>query len=285
MAHLTFQNELDILNDLIDFKAYVRYNEALFVEHCGALKPECTVSELVWGWCRNPCFANALIHNLMQTIPDYPKVLGSGNRNVCSKLIASDFDGAMKMLCKKDGTAPVLAYSKETTNPNSVTMFSGDNEDILLQEMYATEDDGEFWNGLVIPNEEWVNEVDKITVSVYGANEDLANEDLLLWQKTFASQKQIIRRVYTRNDMVMFQPFTHPLTLMNLDVTIVTKILYKDNVMARMVGANSQSAAVQLFSIGSNGFCDWLQQAKFETKLCKKSMVRINMPKATISFK
>jgi hypothetical protein len=273
MANLTFEDELQALLDLVEFKQFVRYGHALYADYFGVLKPECTVSELVWGWCKNPCFANSLIHDLMVIVLDYPKVLGRANRSIRQKYLARDFDQAMGYICAKDGSAPVLAYSMQSTNPNDqVYEESGVDNDHYVRLLNATDEDGELWHGLLVSDEMWARGVESVTVSIYGGRKKRS----LLWQHNFTGSS-IKKRTRRRNDVVMFQPFKHPLPLMDLDITMVTKIIFKPE--ATDVDAN------QVFGIASNKFCDWLQRGKFEVKLCKDNVARINMRDGNIAFK
>ena len=91
MTNLTFSDELEKLLELVEYKQFIRIGQVLYAEYCGALKAECTVSELVWGWCRNPCFANTLIGELILNVPDYSRILGNGNRSICSGVPANSF--------------------------------------------------------------------------------------------------------------------------------------------------------------------------------------------------
>lgn len=267
MANLTFDDELKALYDLIRFKKFIRYGNALFTEYCGELRPERTVSELVWGWCHNPCFAKGLIDELMRTVPDYPKLLGNANRSVQSSLIAKNFDQAMVLVCSKQPNHPHLAYSSESTNSGDCVFEENINYCRMLN---ATEEDGELWNGLLISGENWAHGVKSIKVSIYGG------EHNLLWQYTF-SGSSIQKRVHHRNDVYIFQPFKHPLPLLDLDITVQTKIVFKTDA--------TDLDATQLFGVISNGFCEWLQQARFEVKLCKKSIAMADLRARTIVFK
>lgn len=277
MASLTFDDELNALLELVEFKSFVRYGHALYAEHCGVLRPECTVSELVWGWCRNPCFANRLIQLLMSLLPDYPKVLGRSNRDIKESLVAENFDQAMVKVCKKDGRAPVLAYSMESTNSDDHVYedMNGDTDPHYVRILNATELDGELWHGLLVADEDWARGVNSITVGIYGSGKKGACNNLL-WQYTFGSGS-VAKRTYVRNDVVVFQPFKHPLPLMDLDIVVVTKIIFKSTA--------TNVDAFQLFGIGSDGFCNWLQQGKFEVKLCKKSSARVDMKNHEITFR
>lgn len=271
MANLTFQDELDNLLELVKFKSFVRYGNALYAEHCGVLRPECTVSEMVWGWCRNPVFAQRLIRSVMAEVPDYPKVLGRSNHDISSAVIADSFDLAMAMVCQRNGQAPVLAYSIESTNSNDHVYEEcvEDKPSHYVRVLNATEDDGELWHGLLVADAEWAKNVEHVTVSINGKNGNL------LWQYRF-SGASVAKRINVRNDVTLFQPFKHPLPLLDLDISIRTIVVFKP--------AATDVDALQVFGIGCDGFCNWLQQSRFEVKLCKKSTARVDMKNRQISF-
>ena len=272
MANLTYDDELKNLLELVKFKNFVRYGHVLYSDYCGTLKPECTVGELVWGWCRNPCFAISLIKEMLSILPDFPKILGRSNRYICSDLIATNFDQAMVMVCAKTGNAPHLAYSIESTNQmDQVYEESTAESDHYVRLLNGTGFDGELWHGLSV-NQEWGKGVSSVCVSIYGGGATKRN---LLWQHTYTGSS-ITKRTRARNDVVMFQPFKHPLPLMELDITVVTQIIYKPEA--------TDVDALQIFGVGSNKFCDWLQQIKFEVKLCKNTIARVNVREGKISF-
>ena len=203
----------------------------------------------------------------MLMIPDYARCLGRANRNICGDLLAKNFDGAMAIVCDKKRDIQ-LGYHMESTHPLDQVYIESNH---IVHVLNATAGDGELWHGLLVDNEEWANGVESICVSIYGRRKTRE----LLWKQNFKGLS-IAKRTRQRNDLVMFQPFKHPLPLMDLDITVVTKIVFKPGV---------DFEASQVFGIASNGFCEWLQRGKFEIKLCKKNVARVNMRDCTITIK
>ncbi len=266
---VTFADELKALIDLVKFKKYKRSGCVLYAKY-SYFKPECTITELVWGFCRNPCYARKLARELSLLIPDYAQLLGKANTDVAQVCLFPTFDYAMRRLStsRRSNEQPqqALVFSSESTNPLDMSNSSG----LVFN---ATDEDGEIWCGLAVPSEKWTDNVESIKVSIF--NRDVENPSLL-WQCAF-SNASVVKRVKKRNDVVMFQPFKHALPLLDLNFRVQTIVNFRSN----KCDADSTS---QIFGILSNAFCDWLQESSLQIKLCKNSTALINMPDHTIEF-
>ncbi len=270
----TFADELKNLIQLIKFKGYRRNGCVLYAKY-EFFKPECTISELVWGFCHNPCYARRLVHQLSTMLPDYIEIMGKSNQMITESFMFSSFDTAMAQLCNKIQTPPNhISFSTESTNKYDL-MFTDASQNVTVVHN-ATDDDGELWHGLHIntsthvSSEEWCDMVEDISVSIY----DIGSPNTtLLWQHKFSKRASISKRLKMHNNVLMFHPFKHALPLLDVDIRIMTCIRYKSNVHARDV---PQVMTEQVFGICSNDFCSWLSESSFELKLCKKDYIRIN---------
>ena len=270
---LTFQDELKALIQLVKFKNYRRSGCVLYAKY-GYFKPECTITELVWGFCRNPCYARALSRELSALIPDYVELMGKANQSIESESIYCTFDYAMKELARsrRDKVPKALVYSSESTNPCDSIVIDSENCQ-YVRTLHTTDEDGEIWCGILVQNEQWAKNVERITVSIYEGD---VESNYLLWQHTY-SHASVAKRVKKRNNIYVFQPFKHALPLLDLKLRMTTCITYRAD--AENIGA------MQLFGVLSDHFCEWLQESSLEIKLCKNSVALVNMADHQIQFK
>jgi hypothetical protein len=260
-----YQEELNNLMDLVKFKEYRRYGPILYAKY-EVVKPECSILELVWGWCRNPVFAARLTADLEAKIPNcetFSKVLAKSNRLIDTDNLNRSFDQAMRQVCNKREPS-LMSFTTESTNLFDVV-------DTNYQLMNGTDDDGELWHGVLIENENEWKQVSDITITIY--KED---PKYIVWEQTF-SAAEVRRNTKRVNDVVAFLPFKHPLLILNMDILIETRInFYEDS---------ERTPLKQIFGIGSNDFCNWLSDACFETKLCNGYSAVIDVQESTIIFK
>lgn len=261
-----YQEELKNLLELVKFKQYRRYGDVLYAKY-EVVKPDCTILELVWGWCRNPVFAGRLAADLDSKIPnceDFSKVLAKSNRLVQRSNIFETFDQAMKQICNK--TKPsLMAFSTEGTN-----IF--DESDQFYQAFNATDDDGEMWHGLLIENEDSWRKVSDVSISIVQGD-----DKNIIWERDFTAS-EVLQKTKRVNDVVVFNPFRHPLLLLNLEIAIETIVNYYDDNVNR-------TPVKQIFGIGSNDFCNWLSDACFETKMCDGFSALVDIQESNIVIK
>lgn len=267
----TYQDELISLIELVQFKGYKRNGCVLYAKY-GYFKPECTISELVWGFCRNPCFARQLVRDLSVHILDYTDILSKSNSNITT--IYSSLDAAMAKICKKTAPRVQIAYSSQGTNPaDSLTIQNGQlslQNGQFVQVHNATDEDGEMWHGLTV-GQSWELFVSNVKVSIFNSD-----ESSLLWQYRYG-KKSVIKRVRDVNGARVFQPFKHSLPLLGLDIKVVTTVTF-------VVGCPSVDSK-QIFSILSKEFSNWMSDASLELKLCKNTVAQVSMQDHTINFK
>ena len=272
----TFADELKALVDLVKFKNYRRSGCVLYAKY-GYFKPECTITEMVWGFCRNPCYARSLSRELSALIPDYVDIFAKANQCITQDSIFPTFDYAMRELATKANKAnktPApkhIAFSSESTNPCDGIVIDGESCQ-YERTLHATDEDGEIWCGISIPDENWIDNVVNVAITIHGG--DSENNELL-WQNTF-SRASVAKRMKKRNDVLMFQPFKHALPLLDLKLRMTICITYRAD-------ANNIEGA-QIFGILSDPFCEWLRESSLEIKLCKKNVALVNMSDHTILF-
>lgn len=263
--NLTFNEELSRLEDLIEFKRYERVGDVLYARY-DTLRPECTLSELVWGNCKSPCFANRLIEQLREIVPSFPSILSQTNREVSNYLTFRTFDEAIGMINDTEDDGIHVVYSTENSNPADCVYEEGDSQKRM---MVATDEDGELWCGVVI-SEALLQGIDDITVTFFDSKQQS------IWEQTF-SHGAVVRRTKDRNGKLIFQPFRHPVPLLDLEISIVTVIRFNQSACNYF--------ATQLFGIVSNDFCEWLGRSLFEIKLCRGWSVVMDMPTGRIKFR
>ena len=268
----TFNDELKALIALVRFKKYKRDGCVLYAKY-DIYKPECTVSELVWGFCRNPCYARKLVRELLANIPDYPEILSKSTQMIQQDTIYPSFDAAMVQLCKKIG-APQIVFSTESTNIRDGFYIDEDNR--VVQSYNATDDDGETWHGFLV-TPEWVNGVSNVCVCLYSQCEGWS--DTMIWQHSYGPASITKRIKNIDNDLCLFQPLKHPLPLLNLNLRVSVQITYKSAVTTI---DESFATPRQVFGILSNDFSNWLVESSIQLKLFKNETAKINMQDKTI---
>ena len=265
MAYLSFGDELELLLELVKFKGFVRYSGVLYAEHCGEFRPECTIAELVWGWCRNPCYALRLIEEVTASIPDYLKILGNSHRDMSLPLICGNVSEAVDLM---DRTNSDITYSigEHPYDHCYEDIESGER----FQVINCSDQEGHFWNGLLIPSEKWVGGVKSIKIEI------IDQADFVhLFSTTFTSA-EVAKRIRRRNDVIMFQPFRHPMPLQSLGIEVHISIDYCGNEIGH---------AEPLFSVASLRFMEWFNLVAIEVRLLKNTVALINMREQSIEIK
>lgn len=267
---LSYTEELELLLQLIVLKGYRRDGCVLYAKYEN-FKPECTISEMVWGHCHNPCFARRLTRELSNMIPDYTQIMSKLNQTISSDTIFGDFDQAMRALSRakrESGLQQHVAFSLQSTHPHDC-FFEDEETDRLISVFNASDEDGELWHGLVV-DEAWADGVESVNVSIH------SSEQGKLWEHDY-SHSSVVKRVRQRNDVFVFEPFRNAMPILALDMKIVVRVVY--------LPYASSVDAVQLFGIGTDEFCHWIDDSCFEIKLCKANeVVLLNMPEHTIKF-
>lgn len=261
------------LRKLIAYKEYERYGSLLYADY-EVLKPECSIAELVWGWCRNPGFAKSLISDLRRSIPDrinFPELLVDSNRDssMHPDAIFTKFDDAMHVVVSYNNRRSVV-YSTEGSDKRDC-MYEDESGERFVQKLNATDEDGELWHGLMFDTNGRTqpSDIESIKVAIHSGA-------LLLWKHIFTGNS-LNKRIKDRNGCLVFQPFVHPMLLLDLDVTVAAEITYKPS-------ATSVGGVSMLFGVCSNEFCDWLTKGSFEIALYKSSRAFIDMREKVMEF-
>jgi len=267
--NLTFDEELKRLLDLVAFKGYKRVGQVLYASYADdVLKPECTINEVVWGFCYNPWFAKALIAELKNLIIDYAVVLGRANRTIEDDCVNNTMDEAMAQVLAING--PPLSYSIQTTAGNNY-YYDRESDHRIFRAFNATENDGQLWHGLLVPDTKWANGVEEISVTIQSGS-----TGEVVWQRVFNTSSIKRRTKQLDENVVVFQPFRHPLPLLGLDIEVYTEIQF---------APNTQSIdAFQLFGVVSNDFWEWLTKSSFTIKLCSGDKAQVDMAERTIGI-
>lgn len=267
MNYYNYQDELKALLELIEFKQYHRYGQTLYARY-ETMKPEITLCELAWGFCRNPCFANKLYGDLNNIVPDRTKfssLMSKSNRAIESELLNPSFDYAMRQICSKISSV-MLAYSTESTNMRDRTEIEVNGS--ATQYLHASDEDGELWHGLLIENQTDWNKIDSIKIALQ------LNDDVV-WQHTF-NRREVAKHIKAVNDVCMWVPFKHPVIMFNVGLEVLTQINFD---------GEPEQEVKQVFGVGSNEFCVWLSETSFETKLCKDNYLLIDMPARRVNLR
>lgn len=267
----TFNDELKALIALVRFKKYKRDGCVLYAKY-DIYKPECTVSELVWGFCRNPCYARKLVRELLANIPDYPEILSKSTQMIQRDTIYPSFDAAMVQLCKKKD-APQIVFSTESTNIRDGFYIDEDNR--VVQSHNASDDDGETWHGFLV-TPEWAKSVSNVSVGLFTQCEGWS--DTMIWQHSYGPASIAKRVKNIDNGLCLFQPLKHPLPLLNLNLRVGVQITYK----ASVTTTETFEPPRQVFGILSNDFSNWLVESSIQLKLFKNETAKINMQDETI---
>jgi hypothetical protein len=267
----SYTEELKLLLNLVKFKDFQRYGMTLYAKY-DTLKAECTIGELVWGWCKNPCFANRLIADLEARIPNcerYTSVLSKANRLIETSLLNDTFDGAMRQVCKKGDNKALLAYSNESTS-----IYDIHSDELGFTVLNGTDEDGEMWHGLQVSRDpaEWEGRVDSVIMTIYSQQD---NQKVTVWTKKY-SRSAVLKHTKTAKDVRMFCPFKHPMILLNLNITVECLVKYQ---------FPPSEDPKQVFGIASNDLCNWLMTGIFETKISEGVRALVDMPNGQISFR
>jgi hypothetical protein len=268
----TFDDELKTLIALVRFKGYKRDGCVLYAKY-DIYKPECTITELVWGFCRNPCFARRLTRELLAIIPDFTEILGKSNQMICQGRLFPTFDTAMAQICKKSNDRPHIVFSTEGTNRFDGT-YIDEEANCVVQTYNATDEDGETWHGLIV-TPDWAKHVQNVNVSFITSCEDWS--DTCIWTHNYSSAS-IAKRVKGLNDasgLCLFKPLKHPMPLLNLNLRILVSVTYKN--------ANVEFIPLQVFGVISNDFSDWLSDSSLELKLVNNDIAQIDMANMNIT--
>lgn len=261
-----YQEELKNLLDLVEFKQFRRYGSILYAKY-DVVKPECSILELVWGWCRNPVFAGRLTADLEAKIPNcetFSKILAKSNKLIEKENLNPSFDRAMRQVCDKVNPS-ILSFTTEGTN-----LF--DAADTNYQVLNGTDDDGELWHGILVESPEEWKQVSDITITIFKGD-----PKHIVWEQTFTAA-EVQRNTKRVNDLFAFLPFKHPLLILNMDILIETRVNFYEE-------AADRTPVKQILGIGCNDFCNWISDACFETKLCNGYSAVIDVQESTIIFK
>lgn len=273
----SFSEELDQLMALVRMKAYRRDGCVLYAKY-EEFKPECTVTELVWGHCHNPCFARRLAREITARIPDFTQVLSKLRQTIAPDNIYPSFESAMCAMCPSavarldELCAQHVVFSTEGTHPHDALLFDEDI-DRLVHVFNASDEDGELWQGLMV-GEDWASGVDSVTIAILGYE---GGEESKLWEHRY-SHASVLKRVHERNGVHVFEPFKNVLPLLNMDIKLVMEVTY-------LPYAPQVEDVKQLFGITSTDFCTWMDECCFEIRLSKSSdVVLMNLPERTVRF-
>ena len=263
--NLSFEQELKALIDLVAFKSYRRYGNTLFAEYTH-LKPEYTIPEFVWNFCKNPWFAKPLIEELRGCVIDcneHLKKLANANKVEVDK-IHDDWERATSSAFKQPGE---IMYSTEYSNKR-----------FACNGLELDEIDGDLWIGLLV-TPKFLSNIEKISILIEGR--DIENRCV---KKIFDyTGKQVVKRCKEIEDseLFIFTPFKHPFILYELKGDVVIDFeFYNSNIS--LSNERTKGSWDIVFGVTSTQFRKWLGNTSLKLELCNKD--KIKFEKGYIQF-
>lgn len=253
---LSIEDELNLLLNLIKTLSLKRYHNTFFVKY-QTLQRAYSISEFVWAYCYNPCFANKLISKIEERVPDYKQylsILARANKKINVDNVFLEWNDAATELEKDDAEYPI-AHSAENSS-------IWDRNSIKVSAV-----DGDIWNGLVFDRDILEN-IDSIQIEL-----ETVNSKGMQWGRVYEWSGDDIaagcRSLYENTDedveegedLFLFAPFKHPLILRGVGLECIVSIHLLD-------GSKIKEDDVKLiFGVCNTHFCDWLSNEKFKLEL------------------
>lgn len=256
---MSFSDEYKDLMELIKFKQYRRYGNDLFSQFCFddgyEWKLEYNICELVWGFCKNPCYAKRLVKTLEKDIPDMNKclkVLAKGNSNIRSERMYNRWDTAMDAIDLNDKkNKPMIVYSTENSH-----VWSN-------KKVFCSDVDGELWHGILMTQDALTN-LDYIGVELIGTNVDEENWETEYRFHSSDILKQVRSFTYDNQELQLFTPFKHPLIMLNSGLEISVSFNFIDGRLPK------ESQIKTVYGVCNTSLRKWLEKptSTFTTELC-----------------
>lgn len=220
--NMTWDDEYRELMNLIKFKKYRRYGNDLYAHYQFddgyEWKFEYNLCEIVWGFCKNPCFANTLVKKLEEDVPDMNKcitTLAKGNNKISSKKMFSSWSSAMDAIDLNDTPKPMIVYSTESSHV------------LTNKKVFCNDVDGDMWHGLLM-TDEVIENLEHISVELTGVNSNgkLWSTEYRWFVTDVVSQSKRFER--EDSGLMLFSPFKHPIILMGSGINIAVSFHFMD---------------------------------------------------------
>jgi len=249
--------EYNDLLDLIKFKEYRRYGNDLYAKYCFddgyEWKFEYNICELVWGFCKNPCFANRLVKLLENSIPDMNiclKVLAKGNVNINNTKMYNRWETAIDAIELNESQKPMIIYSTENSHVWS-------NKRIFCNDV-----DGELWHG-VLMTKDALDNLDYISIELSATNYN--NQKWKTEYRWHSSDvvNQCREFDYLQKDLLLFTPFKHPLILLHSGLDVNVSFNFTDGRLPK------ESQIKMVYGVCNNTLRNWIEHptCTFTTEL------------------
>ena len=269
---MTFDEEYYELLDLIKLKDYRRYGDDLYAKYCFndgyKWKFEYNICELVWGFCKNPCFANGLVKQLEKNVPNMNKclkALAKGNK-VKNNRMYMRWDTAMDAVELNDApNRPLIIYSTESSHVwTNKTVFCNDV-------------DGELWHGILMTRDV-VDHLDYINIELWGTNSE--NEEWMTeyrWHQTDVDKSSTLFET-ANSGLMLFTPFKHPLILFKSGLELKVTFNFVD-------GRLPQETQIKMvYGVCNSTLREWIEfpTTTFTTELAFGRKLIVDTSKETI---
>jgi len=255
--NLTFEQELQILFDIVEFKKYQRYDNLLYADYNGP-KLECTIPEFVWNFCKYPCWAKGLIKEIEKKLVNcrpFLNILATSN-DVKIEELYDDWDAAMEEVTCPEFPRTMIAYSSEYSNMK--LKVSGSINDV----------DGDLWHGFLLSSHV-LSQIKTLTMKIKGMNIDREN----ITKEFEFTGTQVVKRAknFAEEDKevwYMFSPFKHPILLCEEANIEYNFTFYTDGEI------EIDEECMMVFGILNCHFREWIANTPINAKLCNKETIR-----------
>ena len=269
--NMTFEEEYADLLKLIKFKDHRRYGTDLYAKYCfdGGYewKHEYNICELVWGFCKNPCFAKELVVELDNNVIDmnvFMKTLAKGNKKIKSNKLCCDWDSAIAQLDTNDSNAPFIVYSTENSH-----LWSD-------KKIFCDDIDGELWHGILMTPDVLYG-LDHITLELSGKNSDGVE-----WLKEirWAVEDIIVNSRAFDEELNLFTPFKHPLILTNSGISLNVYFNFIDGKLF------AENQIKMVYGICSSSLKKWIEDptSPFTTELAFGDKIIIDTSNSIVNY-
>ena len=268
--NLSFDQELEGLLETVSFLSLTRYGDVFYTKKV-TLKKERSISEFVWGFCFNPCFAKTLIVELKKRVSDakkYLSTLARANKGFNIDLLYECWEGATKAAQQREKDESPIVYSME----NSCVWTN--------QTMYINSVDGDMWCGVIFPKTN-LKDIDTIRIRINGVD-DCGNKwgEIEEWSKDeiVENTKSVFNHEFQeQDDWCIFMPYKHPVVLLNVDATTI-HVTFKAN-----FEEDYQEYVRPVYGICDGKFREWLGSNRIKVDLCNGSKFFIDTSNGTMT--
>ncbi len=201
-----FKNECKELINIYNFKEYRRYNHIFKAKYNKHWKPECTLAEFVWNYCKTPRFAPKLIEYIdTMTLDETVMKNWIADSNI-------DIDADITFVDKVDG----VTYLSENPNVTHVYVLS-DQLNLKTGEITIDQTNGDLLNGLIITDEDF-DKINHISIE-FSSLENDTHIKYIMHSSEMNENVYIIKEKdeETQETDVYYLPFfVHPVPLVHL---------------------------------------------------------------------